>query len=503
MLNQKMKEFEEKISLWGNSFKEITWSNTINSYAENLTKTNIILNNILTEDEYFKDFKSDILNLQKEITKYIGEASNPQYQIAIVGAIKAGKSTLINSLIGCDLASVDVTPETATLTKLKSAEKSYVKTSFYSREDWNEIWSQANSLNKKADIFLREYDEVKADTVKENYLGKKDHLFESEDFSELKNEIKKWTSSKAKEHYFVKEIEIGLKTLALPKQICIVDTPGLNDVVEYRSKITLDYIDQANAVIVCVNAKTLRNEELVTIAKVFSQAIYKRDKIYVLGTQLDTLNSIEDWDKQKREWRKYLLSDEYYNSTELVENNLLGVSAYLYNILRADVPDSKTIAKYETMELINEYEAEELRTLKKSQNPADFKLSDSIKEKILRYSNIERVRNIVFKSLIEKHNESLLNDYINKYNILKNRIETFKGDKIKSLRELLEATKLNKDEIEIALAKKKKEVDDMKEKISRISTNVDNVTATFNFDFRELESKFNEIKDGIKNIKIE
>ena len=96
-----------------------------------------------------KPLKEEIKGLQSEIDKYISTASNPEYQIAIVGAIKAGKSTLINALLGYDLASVDVTPETATLTKIKASEKSYVKTSFYTNEDWAKIWSQANNPKKK------------------------------------------------------------------------------------------------------------------------------------------------------------------------------------------------------------------------------------------------------------------------------------------------------------------------------------------------------------------
>ena len=194
----KMKQFDEKLSLWSKDFQKITWNETINSYAENLTKTKVILNDLLTEEEHFKSLKEEISGLQVEIDKYISTASNPEYQIAIVGAIKAGKSTLINALLGYDLASVDVTPETATLTKIKASEKSYVKTSFYTNEDWNKIWSQANNPKKKAEVFLKEYDAINAENVKNSFLNKKEVIFESENYDELKEEIKKWTSSKAK-----------------------------------------------------------------------------------------------------------------------------------------------------------------------------------------------------------------------------------------------------------------------------------------------------------------
>ncbi len=496
----KMKQFDEKLNLWSKDFQKITWNETINSYAENLTKTKVILNDFLTEEEHFKPLKEEIKGLQSEIDKYISTASNPEYQIAIVGAIKAGKSTLINALLGYDLASVDVTPETATLTKIKASEKSYVKTSFYTNEDWAKIWSQANNPKKKAEVFLKEYEAINAESVKNHFINKKEVMFESENYDELKNEIKKWTSSKAQEHYFVKEIEIGLSSLDLDKQICIVDTPGLNDVVEYRSNITLEYIDRANAVIVCVNAKTLRNEELLTIARVFSRARHKKDKIYVLGTQLDTLNSIDDWRKQKLEWKKYLFSDEFYDNPKLMESNLLGVSAYLYNGLNESKLERSTIAKYESMKLISEDEADELRYMTKKE---DFELDYTIKSKILEFSNIDKIKNIVFRTLIDKFNETILNDNVENYNLTKARITEFKTKHIKSVRELLDATKLSKEELETTIEIKKKEMDEMKKKISEISASVDKVSESFQFDFKELEGKFNEIKEGIKNIRID
>ena len=496
----KMKQFDEKLSLWSKDFQKITWNETINSYAENLTKTKVILNDLLTEEDHFKPLKEEIQGLQSEIDKYISTASNPEYQIAIVGAIKAGKSTLINALLGYDLASVDVTPETATLTKIKASEKNYVKTSFYTNEDWDKIWSQANNPKKKAEVFLKEYESINAESVKNSFINKKEVIFESENYVELKEEIKKWTSSKAKEHYFVKEIEIGLSSLDLDKQICIVDTPGLNDVVEYRSNITLEYIDRANAVIVCVNAKTLRNEELLTIARVFSRARHKKDKIYVLGTQLDTLNSIDDWKKQKLEWKKYLFSDEFYDNPKLMESNLLGVSAYLYNGLNEVRLERSTIAKYESMKLISEDEADELRYLSKKE---DFALDYAIKSKILEFSNIDKIKNIVFRTLIDKFNETILNDNVENYNLTKARITEFKTKHIKSVKELLDATKLSKEELETTIEMKKKEMDEMKKKINEISTSVDKVSESFQFDFKELEGKFNEIKEGIKNIRID
>lgn len=310
---------------------DVHWNETIQQYVKNLSLSKVLLNE-LRREEYFNLSSNFFENINNDIRNYIESAVNPTYQIAIVGAIKAGKSTLINTLIGDDLASVSVTPETATLTKFRYSEKNYVKIKFYTNDEWNKIWE--NAKKKEATQFLTEYKELNSESVKESLLGKEEQEKIFFNIDELKKEVEKWTSSQSKEHYFVKEIEIGVNTLNLPPQVCLVDTPGLNDIVDYRSEITRNYIDSANAVLVCVNAKTLRNEEALTLARVFSKARYKKDKIYVLGTQIDTFNSSEDWEKQKKSWIKSLKEKEYFENEILAKKNILGISSSSYLIAK-------------------------------------------------------------------------------------------------------------------------------------------------------------------------
>lgn len=90
--------------------------------------------------------------------------SNPEYHIALVGAIKAGKSTLINALIGYELASTQVTPETASLTKFKSAKEDFVNVTFYSQTEWSALWNSVTKSN--AEVFIEEYKNLNADAEK-------------------------------------------------------------------------------------------------------------------------------------------------------------------------------------------------------------------------------------------------------------------------------------------------------------------------------------------------
>lgn len=55
--------------------------------------------------------------------------------VAVVGRPNVGKSTLINALLDAPLASTEVTPETASLTKFCGADEDYVEVKFYTPEE--------------------------------------------------------------------------------------------------------------------------------------------------------------------------------------------------------------------------------------------------------------------------------------------------------------------------------------------------------------------------------
>ena len=141
---------------------------------------------------------------------------------------------------------------------------------FYSVGEWDSLWKSAKE--SQAAVFIEEYNDLNADQEKDSWLGQESKKQICSNREELKTEIARWTSSKSPTHYFVKEVVVGLKDFDLPDGVVMVDTPGLDDVVEYRSNITRDYISRANAVLVCVRSDALTGGELQTILRVFQNA---------------------------------------------------------------------------------------------------------------------------------------------------------------------------------------------------------------------------------------
>ena len=74
-------------------------------------------------------------NLGLMMQSFLNLCRNPEFQIAFVGTIKTGKSTLINALLGKNYASMEVTPETAALTKFRFSPRDYLAVTFYTAEE--------------------------------------------------------------------------------------------------------------------------------------------------------------------------------------------------------------------------------------------------------------------------------------------------------------------------------------------------------------------------------
>lgn len=305
--------------------KAYLWDKTVKRYAVAMERTK----RVLSADEVNGYITAGMM---RKVNAFLEQCANEEFHIALVGTIKAGKSTLINAMLGHEYASTKVTPETASLTKFRKGEENYVKVTFYTKQEWEKLWKSAE--DSKATVFREEYYALHAETEKDRWVGESSQIISCGSEQELVEEIKRWTSSKSSVHYFVKEVEVGLQEFGLPKGVILVDTPGLDDAVAYRSDITRDYIARANAVMVCVKSDALTGSEVHTISSVFSNTRYCPEKVYIIATQLDTLNNPkENWKEQREEWLKYLKGKSAYNSRQLAEKNLMPVSAYLHILL--------------------------------------------------------------------------------------------------------------------------------------------------------------------------
>lgn len=454
------------------------WDATAKKYAVKIEKIERIL------DE--KEIKGDIpRQIRNRMESFLDRCQHPEFQIALVGTIKAGKSTLINALLGEELASTKVTPETASLTKFKGAKHDYVEVTFYTPEEWNRLWKSVEKAHAK--IFMEEYNELHGNQEKDKWLGKGTKTFDCDTREKLKEEITRWTSAKSATHYFVKEVVVGVKDFDLPEGVVLVDTPGLDDVVQYRSDITRHYIDRANAVLVCVKSDKMEGSDFDTIARVFINSRNDRAKIFIVGTQIDNLNNPNsDWDKQKKEWMKHLKGDSCYGDAQLAKSNLVAVSAYLYTLLNKYKDDKldKNSDEYFTF-------VSAILKLRIRESEVDEKFTQ-----IREFTNIDNFRAKINTELVENSKRILVEDINNQYSYVREDLLKTLGGIEAAQNEIIETAKKGREAIESKRKEYEQKVDKAKEDSQSLERMVDKMK-------RVTQKRADDLLNAIRGMKVE
>lgn len=406
---------------WDN---EITWSLLAKKYANALSKARkIAQNSHVLEPES---------QLDQDISALIKKCRSAEFQIAIVGVLKAGKSMLLNALLGTELAAVGINSKTAALTKFRSSSRGhYVKVRFYSNEEWSELCRSAQAAcvegegSKDKDISLVE--KLQLESVREasrKWVGHPTLTHRFENLEDLKEETKRWTAADSNDHLFASEVEVGVDRAIfdMPEEVVFVDTPGLEDPVRYRSRITENYINQANAVLVAVELHALTEETRRTITKVMDIAGSNKKKVYIIGTQKDKQNNFSNCDEileGEGGWIERLVECHRYKTKREASSQLFAVSAYLHlcmkKVLQMPVSDLLDESKFSLNDYSN-LESSIKKTLQvRRYNLEDLQNDPDTIRKITDEFGIERLKKRIESSLISQYRELKVRDIANEY----------------------------------------------------------------------------------------
>ncbi|WP_151947037.1 dynamin family protein [Aliarcobacter butzleri] len=252
------------------------------------------------DDEHkssFKDLKHNLENIINELKtdltnkKILAELENThnylndqKFSIGITGVMNAGKSTMLNALMGREILGSAVVPETANLTIVKHNPTDNAKVYYWNEQEWDRIKKSASQLESMKD-FVEETNRIFADNLK-NYIRPVSR-FDEIDIKDLSS----YTSAEAsgKKCNLVKYVELGSKLDFLSDGIEIVDTPGLDDPVIQREEITKEYISQCDMMIHLMNVSqsaTLKDVEFIIDALLYQNI----SKLLVVITRADTVS---------------------------------------------------------------------------------------------------------------------------------------------------------------------------------------------------------------------
>ncbi|OMD92789.1 dynamin family protein [Paenibacillus odorifer] len=175
------------------------------------------------------DFIDDYIRNNSMLSDEIVRLKKGDFKIALVAPFSAGKSTLINSIIGKDLLSMDIRAETSVITKISYSKTIKVEITY--------------NHNKNVDLI------------------ETDELGQPLTYQSCKDVLKKITTVRDESN----EERIKQVVVYYPLEICkdnveIIDTPGLFSRHEKHETITNNIIPQVNAVIFMIDPDSVGEE---------------------------------------------------------------------------------------------------------------------------------------------------------------------------------------------------------------------------------------------------
>lgn len=215
---------------------------------------------IFEEDDLYEHGESEnrfqvrsILKDVENMLKIMEKNKDKKLKVAVMGEVKAGKSTFINACAGRQVAYTDILEATAIVSEISYSEKEYVRIM-----DKHGKTARDCSLEE-----LMEWTEEKLDNM--------------EDFSEYE------------------KIEIGLGN-ELFEGMVLVDTPGLLSITSENHEVTNEYIAQTDYVLWVINSRNLGSKAVNDFI----------DKIKLSGKPLIGIINKVDSEEEKTQIKQYV-----------------------------------------------------------------------------------------------------------------------------------------------------------------------------------------------------
>ena len=221
----------------------------LNSH-EDIEKVRARLRMIADDELIAKILGEEFIENLREWDELIEKRSNEPFTLVIMGEFKRGKSTIINALLGKELAPTNVSPETYTINEITYARVPGVEAVFEN--------------GKRMRLTMRDATRERLEARMKFFPGKIDHL-DIKDNSQILKEMR------------------------------IVDTPGLSDLDDLDRQVT-DYIVNADAVMYATSALLPFSES----EQVFLGSHIQPQRfgmLYILVNMIDALGKMEDVEK--------------------------------------------------------------------------------------------------------------------------------------------------------------------------------------------------------------
>lgn len=288
---------------------------------------------------------------------WLERLKSPEFPVAFLGAFSAGKSTIINAVLGDDILPQATKSLTAIPTLIRRGDSNRAVIHYLddkAREELKSLYVEelSKELRKSAEVYRKA---SKAELL--NQLGKdiEHHRSQFGSFNkqkfyeELKALIAGWNRlsgahkeialselpSYVTEDYedvlFVDHAEIYLANVNLPENVVLVDLPGLGVVNPRHRKVTKSYVENdAKAFVIAMKVfHLLEGEEIELLAEIHSQRKRVLQRAFWVINQWDVLSG----QQKKEELANFEQKIEHYGF-QIAKDRVFRVSALNYLLLK-------------------------------------------------------------------------------------------------------------------------------------------------------------------------
>ncbi|MCR5805885.1 MAG: dynamin family protein [Oscillospiraceae bacterium] len=288
----------------------------------------------------------------------------------MIGQVKAGKSTFLNTLLfdGKKILPSARTPKTAVLTKIEYDENNSLYIDYYTKEEWKCLEKCA-----KSDLSTDEYRVAKEimEMAEANhidalsYCERGSEKVEFDSYEELMGKLNDYVGENGTYTPVVKNVTIRMSKPEL-KDICVIDTPGLNDAIASRTDKTREFMSKCDVVFFLSRASQFIDaNDMMLVSSQLPQKGVK--KIMLICSQfdmgiLDVLKKAPDIRHAMNEVSTKLTehAKNVFNSkSNVLEENVLAqfrkpvfISSIAYNLSMKDEKDWSEDERYSVKKLI-------------------------------------------------------------------------------------------------------------------------------------------------------
>lgn len=325
------------------------------------------------------DTEEKLGKLKDEASLLSKKLRNDEYEIAIVGMEKAGKSTFANALMENQFLPSKDARCTFTSTKIEYNDEDrddYAKVIFFSTETFDKDFKDklktlgvedaekysflALDLSNYKQIYDDKVSEEKkrlyGDTLNEDIksiLANKTSISDLLDHRPMEIEADKDENGesgfKRLEHYItepntayaVKEVTIKSKKLEKMKNAVIYDVPGFNSPTELHKIQTKKRMELADAIIVVANGEhpSITGDSLKILRESDHDGNQLQDKLFVFANRIGLAKDIEE--NKKTTYNEWIYERKFINSTNKDRIVFGSALAHLVKLFSPDEYESK------------------------------------------------------------------------------------------------------------------------------------------------------------------